>query len=555
MVNDRYWSHVSFGCVLSMVLLHTLHILYEPYLNHDVAQYLTAGRMILGGAVPYVDLIDTNPPMILYLNVIPAAVSHVSGVPLAVCGLVFFSLLVLIAGTVFIRALYPGAPIDPAEKSLIWIFWLWLSLWTYRTGNFGQREHLIFMFLLPFLLLRYARYSGHSVGTVVSSAIAVLAFVALAMKPFFGLALLAVEVLFLFTCRAELSKIALVTEIKILALLSLLYGLHLILVPGIDSYLREWLPMTVRGYRAYEAGWVYLLKEVLRLPYMHVFLMALLFSVIAVRMRGNSQVLQIAGVAWFALASFIIYLSQQKGWEYQRLPFILSGFTVLFMWLQRALRSMEAPLRRTALAVISIVFTLTSSPSILHLSWRALHATPLSFQYTDSATVIGALTAPEEAVMFIDSGVPGAFPALTYVDRPVSGHFLCMFPLAFIFNSSENYTPPIAWQNEEKQIYKLIEDDVNDKQPRLVLVRAVPGAQGLPGYFIISEYLAQKGFLKTTLKDYLLIGQSDAFHVYFRASGTPHDNPSKTLAMEAVRSLQMNGVLKPANLIEGSQAG
>ena len=41
-------------------------------INHDCAAYLQYGALLLDGKLPYVDFVDVNPPLIVYISAVPA---------------------------------------------------------------------------------------------------------------------------------------------------------------------------------------------------------------------------------------------------------------------------------------------------------------------------------------------------------------------------------------------------------------------------------------------------------------------------------------------------
>ena len=66
---------------ITILMAVLLGILNAPArINHDNAMYLAMGEGLLRGEVPYVDLIDLNPPLIVYLNTIPAAAARLLGI-------------------------------------------------------------------------------------------------------------------------------------------------------------------------------------------------------------------------------------------------------------------------------------------------------------------------------------------------------------------------------------------------------------------------------------------------------------------------------------------
>ena len=66
------------GCVCVALLLH---ILRNPLaMNHDVAALLQMSKMMVQGATPYLDFNCFNPPMIIYMGMVPALLAQLLSV-------------------------------------------------------------------------------------------------------------------------------------------------------------------------------------------------------------------------------------------------------------------------------------------------------------------------------------------------------------------------------------------------------------------------------------------------------------------------------------------
>jgi hypothetical protein len=156
------------------------------------------------------------------------------------------------------------------------------------------------------------------------------------------------------------------------------------------------------------------------------------------------------------------------------------------------------------------------------------------------------LTKPEERVLFVHTSVGMTFPALTYTGRPYGGRFLCTYPLAFIFHDSYDYVVPDQWKAEEDVIYTMLMEDVLHLRPRLVFIRAASGGQALPAYFKVSTYLKQRGFYQTALVDYVFLGYTRPFEVYFLppATNSVSDGYERGVPAEIIRSLEKKDLLR-----------
>jgi hypothetical protein len=175
-------------------MLHVSDIVFESCANHDVAQYLTAGREWINGASLYVDVVDNNPPMIYCISGAASIFSSIFTLPPWLGGLLFMMVLGMLSGIFAVLLLGKSLPLKSIEVLFPLAFFVSISQWTYVRGDFGQREHLVSLFLLPFCIVRFCRYQGLASPPGYMAVIAgVLDFLALALKIFYILPIVAAE--------------------------------------------------------------------------------------------------------------------------------------------------------------------------------------------------------------------------------------------------------------------------------------------------------------------------------------------------------------------------
>ena len=157
-----------------------LPVVLAPPLNHDVGAVLAFSQRWLGGEHLYTDLIDVNPPLIFVLNLVPAAVAAWTGLD----GTRALQLSLLAYGALAWRIgwLVRDRPAEgPAERAFLDVL---PALVLLGAGyDFGQREHLMAIGALPYLLCAARRAEGKAPGGRFGAAL--LAGVAFALKPHF----------------------------------------------------------------------------------------------------------------------------------------------------------------------------------------------------------------------------------------------------------------------------------------------------------------------------------------------------------------------------------
>jgi hypothetical protein len=149
---------------------------------------------MLRGARPYVDLVEANPPLILWLNTIPVTIAHLFAVS---SGTVFNAMVLGLAVVsvwwcaILLKEIFPEASRLRHAMVLLLLF----ALLPLSREDFGEREHLLLILVLPYVLLT-VRWIGDDEPAPRGSLLAGLAAgVGIALKPYFIALWIALEAL------------------------------------------------------------------------------------------------------------------------------------------------------------------------------------------------------------------------------------------------------------------------------------------------------------------------------------------------------------------------
>ena len=495
--------------------LYVLVIAYTPHLSHDTAAYLTAGQMIVGGAHPYADIIDTNFPMIMYISAIPAGFSSLTHVPLAVSGIVFFfcaSVFTMLLFGKILRITFPE--LTRQQIQLVYIVWLYGSFSIYSAYDFGQREHLIFLFIAPFLILRHARYLQVQISPHLSIPTALIAFCGVAIKPFFVFPILVIEIIQAISYR-RFRKPFLSPETGVFILSGLLYMAHFYFFSGMAAFYDYWLGFMMRGYirgTAYAIGTEATIRTLGQIPDFYpcfypycvaAFLLSFLFLY-----DKRSLFFLSSSFGWFACCSLILFIWQKKGWYYQLVPFYYSCWMggALLCLASRKFFAKHKDAYMLLLALAAVILMLTIRPPF-DLLREAFAKAPFSFGKTELAETIESLTKPNDGVLFLDTSTWPGFPDLTYTGRKLGGRFITTWPLAFFFKDSDDYIPKKEFREDESRFYKMLEEDIDTFRPKLIFIRT-DMLQATDSYFRLPEYLSRRGFMKKISSSYHFVGMA-----------------------------------------------
>ncbi|MCB4820569.1 hypothetical protein [Roseicella aerolata] len=318
-------GHVSAACVTVLAMAIAASFL----LKDDVAWLLYVAEQWLDGRRPYVALIEINPPLIIWLSVLPAAIARILNVPSLLTAPLFFATLLLgcvwwAAGILQLRDRRYDRSLTFAIVSAVLLLAPGVEFW--------QREHLIAAAALPYLALRVGERAEKGQRKAAFRTTAFLAGVLVgfccAMKPWYVLPFVLVEWVAVaggarFLREAVLG--ACTTGLLYVAAVAMLH----------PEYLTEVIPLALDLYNSGDRAWHEILTASRRLP-MALAAAALLWW-IAPRPLPDGGATRILLV--FAIGATIAYLLQGKGyWYYQRIPAVVAVLLVLLSLVAALLR-------------------------------------------------------------------------------------------------------------------------------------------------------------------------------------------------------------------------
>ena len=276
------------------------------YLNHDVSWVLYSSGLMLKGAVFGKSIVAANPPLIWWISAIPNAISGLLGTPLIgtfrLCVLLAAGLSIYIADR-FLAA--QGASL--ARRSVFLMVAAYLVSFAV-SRDYGQREHLAVLLLLPYILAIAHRIEGRGLSLAGGLAIGIAAGVGVAFKPYFALVPLLLEGFLLWRSRAP--RMLVRPEAIGAGLAVALYAIAVLLFAR--TWLFDALPEISRVYWAFEQPLAGRLG-----PILGEFLLPAIAVIAVLRLNPSSQsaALALAAAGFFASA-----ILQGKYYSYHLYP-------------------------------------------------------------------------------------------------------------------------------------------------------------------------------------------------------------------------------------------
>jgi hypothetical protein len=325
--------------------------LVQPIWGDQSWYFYAAGRLLDGAHIDIKNIVEGNPPLIFWVSIIPVAIGR--GLHLSP-QIVLESCLAVVAACNIGWCAVLARRSDPAAPRA---FPLWLAVVllyatvVYAWPSVGQREHILILLGLPYLVMVGQRMDGVPVPVREAVVAGLLAAIGFALKPYQFLVVIAVESLLLWhvgvrrLIRPELLALALGEFAYAAAILAYAPDYIFKIMPLASAYLdyaRVPLRNMIEPLRLLKILGMFALWAMLR-PWL--------------RHRGLASVFLVAGGA-----ATVAYVVQLKHFEYQFLPglaFLNIAFGImvvdlLLRWTSRD-RILPRPALGAALGLVAAV--------------------------------------------------------------------------------------------------------------------------------------------------------------------------------------------------------
>jgi hypothetical protein len=480
--------------------------------NHDIAWLLHVAARWVGGARLYVDVVEVNPPLIIMLltPVVAAAdllgVWEVSAFYFAVLALSALSL--WIASRILLRITETG----PASFLIIGLAAVYMFL---PRIEFGQREHLMLLFTMPY----YFSVAAHGTApqprreALLTGTLAGLGF---ALKPHFLLVLIACEVYLALSRRRWTIRRA---EFAAIVAVGLAYAF--VLVVFIPAYF-EVARWASRVYGAfYPSSWRSIAAE----PGVLLGGITLIATFLTKKWDGAS----LRHIFAIATAAFVsIVFIQNKNFDYHWLPVYGTSVIVWISLVIEFVRKVAAGTRWAALtaavwprrlllviaALPLIAISLAAGTASSAEAWSRLGWYPqilTLIEREDGARNWFALSANAQT----------AFPLTTYTDLEWSAPFHSLWPVIGLYDRTPPATLNFPYRaieemgTVERQMFDTTLHALFRARPTLILVdRTAPGGT-LNGFDFLRYFAADEQFVQF-MNSYAVIADLGPYRIFRR---------------------------------------
>lgn len=465
-------------------------------MNGDASWYVYIAGRFLDGDRPYIDLIDTNPPLILWLNMGVVALARLLRVgPLPAFQVGVFGLVGLSLGLAWRTG--RGLPGSLRRASLGAVGYMLLV----GVGPaFGQREHLALALVLPYTYAASTEARGQRTSRRLAIVAGLLAGVGFGLKPFFALAAAAVEVVLAVRrgARAWL-------RLEALAMLGVgfAYGVALVIVtPQYFEVARRLAPL----YPAHNPVGSTLADGSWRLATV-VAAVGLAWTTGRRKAPGWAGVFAALDLGFTAA----VYLTG-KGWNYHWFPpmaiSLAMGLGAVALGVAERVGDRNRGLVMAAMAALIVV-----PPGL------SLQETMTRLRDRETCRVVASIAGPGEAVFVLSPWIHKAFPMVMEAGVAWCSRYPMLLPIAAFYPaggwSPGRYHTPEAMDESERRFVGEVRSDFLASHPALLLVDDDPPTPRHAGFAYLEYFRLDPAFARA-LNDYEFIARTPSFRVYHR---------------------------------------
>jgi hypothetical protein len=347
--------------VLTAVLGVVMFIALRSPLKDDIAWLLYVARRWMAGRELYVDVVEVNPPLIVWISAVPLEIARwldvapqFTAMPVfvaAVLGCAWWTAELLRAeGGIFAARL----PVFAVIGSLLLLL---------PAADLGQREHLLVAAFLPYLAIFARSLDGRRSGLAATLAAGVLAGLGCALKPRYAGVFVVLECLALTRGLRPWRALPLAAG-------GTLLGYAALVAIVCPAYLGRAVPLALALYEATDVPFLNLLSD----SFLLLAGQAVAIFLLWLRRRSLHEFSLMLTLVLFAAVSTVICFVDGKDWYYHRLPATVVTALALVLWGVADLVQRRPALQRLPLAAACLAVAMFCGSSIQRLEPEAIDA-------------------------------------------------------------------------------------------------------------------------------------------------------------------------------------
>lgn len=450
--------------------------------NPDSAWLIYAAGRWLDGQKLYVDIMETNPPLIIWLSAIPVYIARLIHTSEFTVAVILVTTLNLLSIFLCAKALKNHKILSEKLAFSAVLLFIAFCFFILTPALYGQRETLFIALILPYLL--WSLPSSSSVIRHPSSIIAMAA-LGFALKPFFLLIWGVNELVAAIEKRSIKGIFA--WHNWVIGFAQVAYFLSIYFIT--PEYISDIFPALKLTYFTFESPWETILK-----PIAEVGGAAFLVLMLA-KLRGDFVPLTLRIIAWFLACAGLI-LIQRKDWLNHEYPmFFMASLTIVIaiIFLIGEWGKLKLDIgHRKFLALCLAIGALIIGVYLVGAFHKFMFTQPSKISQKLLIEINEEATGKE--VYPLNYSLQPSFPTITVSNGIFSGGFHHLWPMSglvigeqngdkspeflktkqwfmdILVRDFTNHPPALVWVDENVNLEKIGEYDINPENRDIITV-------------------------------------------------------------------------------------
>lgn len=504
--------------------------------NNDHSTLIYQAEQMLNGAKLYVDYTDVAPPIIHHLYMLPILLSEMSGLE-TYTALKLLTLLAITGSMLACAVIMKHSTIAvPYRKLLLASIGLALLSVSFIHQLYADREHLMIVLSMPFMLL-YAPVTHRAhVPRALRILVACMAAVGFSIKPYFYVFYAAVMG---YVVWKEQSLRRLYRDVENQIILGWALACFVGIYVFFSAYPLEILPLGRATYAAISWGWGSKLS-VMQSELIGSYGLVAIMGTVWLFFINQYKLPRWLGYCWFLLGGGIMSYVFNGGWRYTQYPFMVMALITMSLVIAAIVDHYGLKKRtiatggRIALGLFLYSFvTVYALPAWnranTDISFQSRYGHPLESQAL-SQPITDKLNPHFDShpkFVLLSTNFWGVNMATQGEGRQHVGRFDYLWMLPGLLEMKNQPKRPRNYTKLFKYTAGSIADDLNRHTPDMVIVDTSPAQRSLPAHYDILGYFQRDADFAESFSHYTLAeainlcgteGAPDncAYHVYYR---------------------------------------
>lgn len=487
-------------CILWLPIFYSAYCMQTILLVHgDVSYLLTVSQQMLDGGKYGFDFFETNPPLILYLYSIPLTISKYVSVDLIFTFRLWVLTLILISsGLSFCllrKLIHQKRVLYPVVVALLFGF-LFLP-----ADEFGQREHLFYVLVMPYVFLKAQRLEALRISPVLSLIVGVMAGIGFAIKPFFLIPLAFIELYSVLQKRTLNTLFQAETICVLLICVSYLVSTYYF-QPG---YFKIIMPLVNQLYfPGIREPWWSVLSD-----------LVVIFSVASLLgfyvYKKHSLYAHLSNVLFYAtLGVLLSWLITLTTWHSHNIPTLAFSCVLMTLLLSETISVLS--MRYVALFLyVAVLYFFVPVYTIVFATYESYQkayysAYPILVDYFSKAP------GDHSMLCFSPTTTQDCFPLVNETHSRYASRFPFQWWMRGVYRLSQSPTAV----RYKKDLVDLLSEDLNHLKPRWILINTESARYVFGDDFDYITFFSENPTFKNAWKSYHYLMSAQPYQIYER---------------------------------------